>query len=55
MMFAELCASASIALLLLTGVVHSVGGEVYLIRPLFKYRGNRVLENSLARMVIRFA
>src|SRR5690606_26428400 len=36
-------------------VAHSVGGEIYLLRPLFKHRGNRVLDSHLARMILRFA
>ncbi|MFK7835795.1 MAG: hypothetical protein AB8B60_06215 [Sulfitobacter sp.] len=47
--------SLCIALLLVTAVIHSVGGEVYLLRPLFRKRGNKVLENPLARMILRFA
>lgn len=46
---------ASIAGLVATSLVHSLGGEFYLLRPLFKHRGNRVLEHPLARMVLRFA
>lgn len=46
---------ASIAALVATSLVHSLGGEIYLLRPLFKHRGNRVLEHPLARMVLRFA
>lgn len=46
---------ASIAGLVVTSVVHSVGGEIWLLRPLFKHRGNRVLDHPLARMVLRFA
>ena len=41
--------------LVITTIVHSFAGERYLLRPLFKYRGNHVLDNELARMVIRFA
>ena len=41
--------------LILTGLVHSIGGEIYLLRPMFRKRGNRVLEHPLARMVLRFA
>jgi hypothetical protein len=47
--------SLCILFLLVTAVVHSVGGERYLLKPLFKYRGNRVLESDLARVVLRFA
>ena len=46
---------ASIAGLVVTSLVHSIGGEIYLLRPLFKHRGNRVLDHQLARMVLRFA
>jgi len=46
---------ASIVGLVATSLVHSVGGEIYLLRPLFKHRGNRVLDHPLARMVLRFA
>lgn len=45
----------SILFLVLTTLAHSIGGEIYLLRPLFKYRGNKVLENDLARLVLRFA
>lgn len=41
--------------LMLTALVHSIGGEIFLLRPMFKHRGNRVLDHSLARMVLRFA
>lgn len=46
---------ASIAGLVATSLVHSLGGEIWLLRPLFKHRGNRVLDHPLARMVLRFA
>ena len=39
---------ASIAGLVVTSVLHSIGGEIYLLRPLFKHRGNRVLDHQLA-------
>lgn len=42
-------------MLLVTGAVHSWGGEKFLFGPMFRQRGNRVLENPLARMVLRFA
>lgn len=45
----------AIAALGLVSLVHSIYGEKLLLRPMFKYRGNRVLENDLARMVLRFA
>jgi len=54
-MSAEILTVACVITLVATSVLHSVGGEVYLLRPLFKYRGNRVLDNALARMVLRFA
>lgn len=41
--------------LILTSITHSVAGEIYLLLPLFKHRGNRVLESELARTVLRFA
>ena len=46
--------TACIASLLATAFVHSFAGEKILLKPLFKYRGNRLLENELARMVLRF-
>lgn len=46
---------AAIAFLLITALLHSIAGEHFLIKPMFKYRGNRVLENELARLVLRFA
>jgi len=46
---------AAISALCTTAALHSWAGEAYLIRPLLKYRGNRVLENHLARSVLRFA
>lgn len=42
-------------LLVICGLLHSIGGEVWLLRPLFHRRGNRVLESVLARQVLRFA
>lgn len=47
--------SLGIACLIITAVVHSIGGEKYLLRPLFTHRGNHVLNHNLARMVLRFA
>ncbi len=51
----QIFVSGAIVSLLITCIVHSVAGEFYLLRPLFKHRGNRVLENALARFVLRFA
>ncbi|MFQ1699446.1 hypothetical protein ACJ5NV_02510 [Loktanella agnita] len=45
----------SAACLLLTSTLHAVGGEIYLLRPMFRHRGNRVLDNQLGRLVLRFA
>jgi hypothetical protein len=42
MMTSEWFVIGSIVLLLVTGVIHFFGGEIYLIRPLFKHRGNRI-------------
>jgi hypothetical protein len=42
-------------LLAICGLLHSIGGEVWLLRPLFNLRGNRVLDSFLARQVPRFA
>lgn len=36
-------------------LAHSYGGERYLLRPMFRQRGNRVLDNALARVVLRLA
>ncbi|MBB6523128.1 hypothetical protein [Pseudoteredinibacter isoporae] len=46
---------AAIAFLIITALLHSIAGEHFLIKPMLKYRGNRVLENDLARLVLRFA
>ena len=43
------------ALLALCALLHSIGGEIWLLRPLFRRRGNAVLESRLARVVLRFA
>lgn len=51
----EFMALIGVGGLIITAIAHSVGGEIYLLRPLFKYRGNRVLESELARVVLRFA
>ncbi|RED12730.1 hypothetical protein [Pontivivens insulae] len=42
-------------LLLVVGAVHSIFGERLLLKPMFHRRGNKVLDNGLARMVLRFA
>lgn len=46
---------ASMVALLATALAHSLAGEIYLLRPLFRHGGNRVLDSQLARMVLRFA
>ena len=55
MTVSELLVIGSIILLPITGLIHSIAGERLLIQPLFKHRGNRVLDNDLARLIIRFA
>jgi hypothetical protein len=45
---------ASAALLALTAIVHSVLGERYLLKPLFR-QTHGILASSLARFVLRFA
>ncbi len=42
-------------LLTACALLHSVGGEVWLLRPLFRRGGNAVLESRLARQLLRFA
>lgn len=42
-------------LLAICALLHSIGGEIWLLRPMFRRRGNPVLESRLARMVLRFA
>lgn len=44
----QLFSLAVIALLALTALVHSIGGERLLLRPMFAKRGNAVLDNWLA-------
>ncbi len=51
----ELLVLFGIGGLMLTAILHSIGGEAYLLRPLFKKRGNRVLESALSRLVLRSA
>lgn len=51
----KLFAAACIAMLFIVSAVHSWGGEKYLWRPLFKHKGNRILESQLARVVLRLA
>ncbi|GAA6152962.1 hypothetical protein [Pseudoteredinibacter isoporae] len=46
---------AAIAFLIITALLHSIAGEHFLIKPMFKYRGNKVLENEFARLILRFA
>ena len=46
---------AAIVSLVITTALHSIAGEYYLIKPMFKHRGNKVLNHHLARIVIRFA
>lgn len=41
-------------LLATCAVFHSIGGEFWLLRPLFQRRGNKVLDNRLARRVLRY-
>lgn len=41
--------------LVVVSLFHSILGEKRLLGPLFKYRGNRVLESGFARLVLRFA
>ena len=47
--------AGAIAALVLVSFVHSLAGEKRLLRPMFAKRGNRVLDNKLARLVLRFA
>jgi len=47
--------SAAIIALVIVSFLHSYFGEKLLIAPMFKRRGNAVLENDLARKVMRFA
>lgn len=51
----QLMLIAAIASLGVTALVHSIGGEIYLLRPIFALRGNAVLDHWLARRVLRFA
>ena len=51
----QTCILGAIACLIIVTLAHSIFGETRLLQPLFKYRGNRVLESKLARMVLRFA
>lgn len=53
-LFQILIIGAIIALLIVSAM-HSVLGEKMLLGPLFARRGNPVLENQLARRVLRFA
>ena len=54
-MLFQLFIIGAILSLLIVAFVHSFFGEKILLRPMFKYRGNKVLESKLARMVLRFA
>lgn len=54
-MIFQLLVAVCIATLVGVSVLHSWGGERYLWRPLFKHKGNPVLESPLARMVLRGA
>lgn len=45
---------ASSFFLALVGFVHSFFGEKFLLKPMLKARGNKVLENELGRFVLRF-
>lgn len=47
--------SGGILALMIVSAVHSLLGEKLLLKPMFAKRGNAVLENDLARLVIRFA
>lgn len=47
--------SGGVCALIAVSVVHSWVGEKLLLAPMFKRRGNAVLESGLARTVIRFA
>ena len=55
MSFAQVFISAAIIALALVAFLHSYFGEKLLLAPMFKHRGNKVLESDLARKVIRFA
>lgn len=47
--------SGGVVSLLLVGFTHSYFGEKLLLGPMFKRRGNKVLENALARFILRGA
>ncbi|WP_144055551.1 hypothetical protein [Octadecabacter antarcticus] len=51
----ELLAVGSALMLIITGIIHSIAGEVYLLRPMFEQRGNRILEHKFGRSVLRAA
>ena len=55
MTLAQAFISAAIVALILVSFLHSYFGEKRLLVPLFKHRGNAVLESDLARLVLRFA
>lgn len=46
---------AAIVCLIAVSALHSIAGEKLLLAPMFKRRGNKVLDNGLARLVLRFA
>ena len=54
MTLTEICVIATIILLIITALIHSIAGERLLLQPLLKARGNRVLEHDLARMLLRY-
>jgi len=47
--------SAAIIALVIVAFLHSYFGEKLLLAPMFKRRGNAILENEFARKVMRFA
>jgi len=46
---------AAIVSLIAVSALHSIAGEKLLLTPMFERRGNKVLDNALARLVLRFA
>jgi len=51
----QLLILGAILALIVVSAMHSVFGEKMLLKPMFKLRGNAVLDNALARKVLRFA
>lgn len=53
-LFAAMIIAAIISLIAVSAL-HSIAGEKLLLAPMFERRGNKVLDNALARLVLRFA